>query len=198
MDEEPCKRGEIERPPRPQGFRERSEGAGERTQRVGGLVGQRSLGLDVEDPDSGPAGEQRDRELRRHARQRRDVVRVRVHVGRELWAREPDRAAGDPALDRDPVRDDRVAALRDEPETPVLEHEDRRHRSGDSFVEGVDRSLDRRGRIVVGANLLRRSVRGRGEQTGVDGPDDTRSRRGRLHACVIGARCPLLETGVSR
>ena len=75
-------------------------------------------------------------------------------------------------LDRDPVRDDRVAALRHEPETPVLEHEDRRHHSGDSFVEGVDRSLDRRGRIVVGADLLRRSVRGRGEQTGVDRPDE--------------------------
>ena len=85
MDEEPCQRREIERPSRSQGFRERSEGAGERTQRFGGLVGQRSLGLDVEDPDSGPAGEQRDREPDVTPGRRRDVVRVRVHVGRELW-----------------------------------------------------------------------------------------------------------------
>ena len=49
MDEEPRQRGEIERPSRPQGLRGRSEGANEGYERLGRLVGQRSLGLDIED-----------------------------------------------------------------------------------------------------------------------------------------------------
>ena len=50
MDEEPCERREVERPARAQ---RASSGASarERSERLGGAVGKRALGLDVEDPD---------------------------------------------------------------------------------------------------------------------------------------------------
>ena len=58
MDEEPRERREVERPSRPQGLRGRSERANEGSERLGRFVGQRSLGLDVEDArrQPGPRG----------------------------------------------------------------------------------------------------------------------------------------------
>ena len=112
--------------------------------------------------------ESRGSRARGHARQRRDVVRVRVHVGRELWGGQADRAAGDPALDRDPCPGRprshaapraRDACARERIPTASLRRQLRRR---------CRSQLDRCRRIVVGADLLCRSVRGRGEQTGVD------------------------------
>ena len=97
----------------------------ERPDGLRSIGGQRPLGLQVEHADDGAPRPQRHRELRNDARERGDVVGVVAHVHDQLGAPEPDRAAGDAALGRDPLRNDRVAALRDEPEPSVLEHEDR-------------------------------------------------------------------------
>ena len=169
----------------PERLRERCERADERPERLGGAVRERALGLDVEHADDRSADAQRDRELGDDARERGDVVGIDRDVGRELCAAEPDRAARDPALDRDPVGDDGVPALRDEPESTVLEHEDRRHDTGDRVVEAP---RPRPRSTCAGSSCARRSrplpLRGSSQQPGVDRPDDTRSRRGTLHALV--------------
>ena len=194
MDEETRESREVERPPRPKRLGGRSQRSDEWPERVGGSVGQRSFGFDVEDPDHSSTREQRDRKLGGHAREGRDVVGIRAHVDCELRTSESYRPSGYSALDGDPVRDDGVAALRDEPEPSVLEHEDRRHCAGDGLVEDVDRSFDCARGLVVGADRVRGSLRSRSQQTGIDRPDDTRSRRDTLHGCVIGAASPPLET----
>ena len=132
------------------------ERAGQRSQRLGSAVGERALGFDVEDADDRASAPQRNRELGDDTRERGDVVRIRADVGRELRSTEPHRPARDPALDRDPVGDDRVPALGDEPEPSVLEDEDGRHDAGDRVVEAVDRSLDRARRLVVRRRRIRR------------------------------------------
>ena len=135
-----------------------------------------------------------DRELGGHAGERGDVVGIRAYVGRELCAPKPHRAPGDPALDRDAVRNHGVAALRDEPEPSVLEHEHRRHGARDGLVQGVDRCFDRLRRLVVSLDLVRSSLRRGSQQPGIDRAYDARSRRGMLHGSVIGCRAALLET----
>ena len=147
MHEEARERSEVQRPAGPQLLRKRSKRADERTDRVGGGVGKRALGLDIEDSDDDSANTKRDCELGDDARQRCNVVGIDLDVRRELGASEPDRAACDPRLDRDAVGHDRVSALRDEPQSTVLQHEHRRHDPGHCVVEAFDRCLDRPRRL---------------------------------------------------
>ena len=186
MDEEACEGRKVERPPRTQRTGKGRERADKGPQRLGGAVRERALGLDVEDTDDGSPGAKRDRELRDHPGQRLDVVRVGSNVRRELRAAEPDRAPDDAALDREAVRDDRIPALRDQPESSVLEHEDRRHGACDRLVERFDGRLDRLLRLVVRTCFVGRALSGSCEKADVDRPKHTRSRRGTLHALVIG------------
>ncbi len=78
-----------------------------------------------------------DRRLGGDPREDLQVVRIRVHVEDELAASVTGCASDYPLLDADPVGYDRVAALRDEPEMPVLEDEDR-------WKQAVDRLVERR------------------------------------------------------
>ncbi len=95
MHEEARERSEIQRSAGAKLLRERCERSDERTDRVGGAVGKRALGLDIEDSDDDSAAAQRDREFRDDARQGRDVVGIDRDVRRELRASEADRPAGD-------------------------------------------------------------------------------------------------------
>ena len=91
MHEEARERSEVQRPAGPQLLRERSKRADERTDRVGGAVGKRALGLDIEDSDDDSANTKRDCELGDDARQRCDVVGIDRTFGAS-WAR-PSRIA---------------------------------------------------------------------------------------------------------
>ena len=105
-------------------FGERCQDGCERTNQVRGAVRERALRLDVQRSDDHPPDPQRDGQLGQDARKRRNEVGIGANVGGELRPAEPNRAAHDATLDAQTVRDDRVAALRDEPEPAVLEDED--------------------------------------------------------------------------
>ena len=164
------------------------EGAGERTHACC-LVGQRSLDSMLRIPTAARPESRGIASPRSRPATPRRSPGPRARRSRAV-GRPGDRAAGDPASIVT-VRDDRVATLRHEPETPVLENEDRRASLRRQLRRRCRSQLDRRRRIVVGADLLRRSVRGRGEQTGVDRPDEPRGRRGglRLALSALAARC---------
>ncbi len=170
MNEEPRESGEVQRSARLESLDPRSERQGERLQRLFCRLREHALGLDVEHADDPALGAERNGDLGPDAGERSDVVRVRTNVRDELRATEPDRPARDPALHRDPVRDDRVAALRCQPQPAVLEDEDRGQDAGDGIGEGSDRGLDRgSGLAVVPSNLVGCPGRSRGQMLGVDG-----------------------------
>ena len=164
------------------------------TERFGSCLRKRPLGFDVENADDRASAPQRNRELGEDARQGCDVVRIRGDVRRELRTTEPDRSTGDPMLDGDPVGNDGVAALRDEPQPSVLEDEDGRHDAGDRVVEAVDRGLDRARGLGAVADRARGLARRGREERDVDGAHDTCSRSGTVHVPNIGVPSAVLET----
>ena len=143
VDEQPREGREVERTAHAECLRQGSEHRRERAEELRGALGEWTLGLDVQNTDDGLADAQRDRKLRAHGRQRAEVVGIGVHVRRELLVPEPDGPAHDALLDPDAVGDDRIAALRDQPQPAVLEHEERRIDRVDRVVERADGVVDR-------------------------------------------------------
>ncbi len=157
MDEQASECGQIERAACAKRFGEWGKDCCQRTNQVRCAVWKCTLRLDVQRSHDEPSDAERNRELREDARKCRDVVRIHPNVGRELWLAAPNRAPHDASLDTQTVRNDRVSALRHEPETTVLEHEDGGKKACDV---GVKR-LHGRGDGARRLDLLRSSARSR-------------------------------------
>ena len=120
-------RGEVDAPAPDEARRAGRRGAAATgSSRPACLVRQLERRLDVQDADESPSEQDRQHELRHHARAARArSPDRRAHPGRTAPGRCCTRARDDAAVERQPVRHHRVAAVRDRPEALVVEQEDR-------------------------------------------------------------------------
>jgi hypothetical protein len=195
VHEEPRECREVERPASAQRLCERLQHRGERLEQLGRILGQGSLRLQVEGSDHELSHAQGHGDLRADPGERRYVVRIRADIHRVLRHSEPDGAPHHATLDPEAVRHGRIAVLGDEPEPPVLEHEDRGKHTADRLIQSAD------GRVDALAGELRVGARGGGGRLPCSGGENRALERipaaGRLrhmlHERGIGSSDPLLE-----
>ena len=193
MDEESGERRQIERAACAKLFGEWREDGCQWTDEVRGAVRERALRLDVQRTDDHLPDAQRNGELGEDPRQRRDEVRIHMHVCGELRPAEPHRASHDTPLDTQAIRDDRVSALRDEPETAMLEDEDGWKKACDGSMERLDGRGDGLCRLTDLGGHTRGPVRCNRQQPRVHGRRYASRGRRMLHPEEIGPSNVSLE-----